>query len=308
MIESSCSRISPTPPRRAGHQVGILRAALERRRAAGRTRRRVAGAPRTWATKSSATSCAERPAVLGRGGCLLAAAGREPQRQGVREAGTQPLHRLQRAARRRSAWPAPRSPRGRRSGRRRAARRGCPRAARAAGATGAATNRGALEAVGAEVDQPGALEVVGLGERVGEGRAAVADGLAQRRAAVQVAERGVVEAGEQLERDRRRRRPPRCRARCRWARRRRRRRAPAPPSGCPRAASARSARMRSSARPAPRGASGSPAPRPAGARRARGRGCRRPRPGRARPRAARARRRGRHRCAGARRRGRPVGR
>ena len=48
-----------------------------------------------------------------------------------------------------------------------------------------------------QVDQPGSLDVVGLGEGVGDGRAAVADGLAERRASVQVSEGGVVEAVEQ---------------------------------------------------------------------------------------------------------------
>ena len=167
-----------------------------------------------------------------------------------------------------------------------------PRSVASRRGTGAGDELGALEAVGAEVDQPGALGVAGLGERVGQRRAAVADRVGERLPAVQVAERGVVDAGEQAGRRDLRCRRRRCRARCRTPSAARprgcrpRTRAPAPPSGC-RAGAARSASdpAHRRGRAPPRGC-GSAGPRRCGPRRARGRGCRRPRPGRARPRAA----------------------
>ena len=72
--------------------------------------------------------------------------------------------------------------------------------------TGQSTRSAATVAVGAEVDEPHALAVVLLGEGVRERRAGVADALGDGLAAVQVAERRVVDAVEDA---RRARRPPR---------------------------------------------------------------------------------------------------
>ena len=237
VIESSCSRISRTPRRHARRRGRGPRSSTRAPRAAGRTRRRSPASPRTWRDEVE-RHVVRRPAGRGtaRAGVGLAAARREPQGQGVREAGAQPLHGLD--------GPDVVGERRLHPGvlvRARSAVVGEQLVERAlepgerTGDRGRRRSVASREAVGAEVDQPGALDVVGLGEGVGDRRPAVAHGLAQGRAAVQVAEGGVVDAVEELERARRRRRPRRCRARSRWAARRRRTRAPAPPSGCRRA-------------------------------------------------------------------------
>ena len=78
---------------------------------------------------------------------------------------------------------------------RRSSRR--PRREASGRCTGAGTCSTRETPCAAEVDQPGPLAVVLLGERVRERRAAVADGLGEPLLAVQVAERGVGEAVEQ---------------------------------------------------------------------------------------------------------------
>lgn len=57
------------------------------------------------------------------------------------------------------------------------------------------------EAGRVEVDQPGTLALVGLGERVGQGRSAVAQRVAEDVGPVEVAERGVVDVVEEGRRD-----------------------------------------------------------------------------------------------------------
>ena len=184
-----------------------------------------------------------------------------------------------------SSWPP-------RAGIGRAASRGCRAAGPARRGHRRVDELGGAGAVAPEVDQPGALALGGLGEGVGQRRAAVADRVGQRL-------RG--RAGGRGRRSRRRRRPRSgtietpptlmSRSESLGSPPRRRRRAPARPSGSP------GARGEVGADPAHRlgerrlvGAAGA-APTARAPRRGRGRGCRGPRPARARPRAARGCRR-----------------
>ena len=79
---------------------------------------------------------------------------------------------------------------------RRAGRRGVPRSRASGRGTGQSTRSASTAPLGVEVDEPHGLAVVGLGEGVGERRAGVADALGDGLAAVQMAERDVVDAVE----------------------------------------------------------------------------------------------------------------
>ena len=231
VIERSWSRISRTPRRRARRRDQGPPSSTRAPHAEGRTRRRWRQ-PRGRGRRSRAPRRAPTgPSCSQASGCSSPPRRCEPEGQCVREPGAQPLHRLER--------PDGIGERGLHPG---LLVGGVPLVAEqvvdsALEPSELASHRrgdegGLLEAVGVEVDQPGTLDVVGLRERVGDRRPAVANAVTQRRPAVQVTERGVVDAVEQLRAVRRRRRPRRCPARSRWPARRRRTRAPSPPNGC----------------------------------------------------------------------------
>ncbi len=161
-----------------------------------------AGPPRTWRTKSRVTSWALLPEVGTRSGAGSRPDGGEPQGDDVREPGAQSVHGSGRPAR---VGERGLDPGGLGCG----VRRRGEQVVEGALERGQASRDGRLDelgggdAGGVEVDQPRALDVVGLGEGVGDRRAAVAHGVAEHRPTVQVAERRVVDAVEQLARHRR---------------------------------------------------------------------------------------------------------